>query len=71
MKWGRWCKKKRQIRKETNTTENQENKNILIEKRKEIEAQIKKTIEKNEEEKLLKWPKLSVIRNIIIRNYGK
>ena len=39
--------KKRQIRKETNTTENHENKNILIEKRKEIEAQIKKTIEKN------------------------
>ena len=56
--------KKRQIRKETNTTENQENKNILIEKRKEIEAQIKKTIEKNEEEKIINMTKtLSDKRN--------
>ena len=56
--------KKRQIRKETNTTENHENKNILIEKRKEIEAQIKKTIEKNEEEQIIKMTKtLSDKRN--------
>ena len=43
---------KRKVRSETNITENLENKKILIERRKEIETQIKKKIEENEEEKI-------------------
>ena len=43
---------KRKIRKETNSTENPENKNALIMKRKEIETLIKKKINENEEKKI-------------------
>ena len=43
---------KRKVRKEANITENPENKNILIKRRQEIEALIKKKIEENEEEKI-------------------
>ncbi len=39
---------KRKIRKETHNTENLENKNILIKRRKEVEAKIKKKINENE-----------------------
>ena len=42
---------KRKIRKETNSTDNIENKNKLIRKRKEIEIKIKQKIGKNEEQK--------------------
>ena len=40
---------KRKIRKETNNMKDAENKNILIERRKEIEDKIKKKINENEE----------------------
>ena len=43
---------KRKIRKETNATDNIENKALLIKRRKEIEALIKKKINENEEEKI-------------------
>ena len=43
---------KRKIRKETNSTDNIENKNNLIRKRKEIEIKIKQKIGKNEEQKI-------------------
>ena len=43
---------KRKIRKETNSTDNIENKNKLIRKRKEIEIKIKQKIGKNEEQKI-------------------
>ena len=48
---------KRKIRKETHNTENLENKNILIKRRKEVEAKIKKKINENEEEKILEMTK--------------
>ena len=44
---------KRKIRRETNATEDTENKNNLIQRRKEIETLIKQKIEKNEEEKII------------------
>ena len=43
---------KRKIRKETNSTDSIENKNKLIQKRKEIEIKIKQKIGKNEEQKI-------------------
>ena len=43
---------KREVRRKTNLTKNTENKNILIGRRKEIEAQIKKKIGENEEKKI-------------------
>ena len=43
---------KRKIRKETNSTDSIEDKNKLIQKRKEIETKIKQKIEKNEEQKI-------------------
>ena len=43
---------KRKIRKETNATDNIENKALLIKRRQDIEALIKKKINENEEEKI-------------------
>ena len=55
---------KRKIRSETNLTKNTENKNMLIERRKEIESQIKKKIEENEEIKIIEMTeKLSDKKN--------
>ena len=48
---------KRKIRKEANLTDNTENKNKLIQKRKEIEQQIKEKIGKNEEQKIIEMTK--------------
>ena len=48
---------KRKVRKETNMAENIINKNILIEKRKDIEAKITKKIQENEEEKIIDMTK--------------
>ena len=55
---------KRKIRSETNLTKNTENKNMLIERRKEIESMIKKKIEENEEKKIIEMTeKLSDKKN--------
>ena len=48
---------KRKVRKETNNTENPESKTTLINRRKEIEAQIKKKINANQEEKIMEVTK--------------
>ena len=48
---------KRKVRKETNNTENPESKITLINRRKEIEAQIKKKINANEEERIIEVTK--------------
>ena len=48
---------KREVRRKTNLTKNTENKNILIGRRKEIEALIKKKIGENEEKKIIEITK--------------